>query len=207
MKTMTNIRAVASVEAIHGAGYSARDDTIAVLFESKRWEEEWPDAEQCARIVALNTIEHALARPDPALDVCIVLADDAQLRVLNARFRNRDGATNVLAFPLDDSVSPILPVAADSVKSPKPIGDVVIAYETVLREADEQEKSPEAHLAHLVTHGVLHLLGFDHRTGAEFEVMSSGEKAILAGLGYSDPYASPDPVRSGNSRGSSRPKR
>ncbi len=71
------------------------------------------------------------------------------------------------------------------------LGDVALAYETVAREAEEEGKPLEAHLAHLVVHGVLHLLGYDHGTDADAEAMEGLERRVLAGLGYPDPYADP----------------
>lgn len=182
-------------------------DTVAVAVASRRWQAEWPHAEGIARTAALCTLAHARAGAGPALDATIVLADDAELRALNRRFRGRDAATNVLAFPLEDAFSPPLPPAGGGADAAKPIGDVAIAYETLLREAGEQAKVPAAHLAHLVAHGVLHLLGFDHRNEAEHAEMSRSERAILARLGHGDPYTSPSPAAAGDLRRSSSPRR
>ena len=180
----------------------ARGDTVVVTVAGRRWQTEWPDAQGIARSAALCTLAHARAGAGPALDATIVLADDAELRALNRRFRCRDAATNVLAFPLEDASSP-LPLAGGAADAARPIGDVAIAYETVLREAGEQAKAPAAHLAHLVAHGVLHLLGFDHRNEAEHAEMSRSERAILARLGHGDPFTSPGPAAGGDLRRSS----
>lgn len=192
-----------SARAAAGAG----GDTVAVAVASRRWQAEWPHAEGIARTAALCTLAHARAGAGPALDATIVLADDAELRALNRRFRGRDAATNVLAFPLEDAFSPPLPRAGGEADAAKPIGDVAIAYETLLREAGEQAKGPAAHLAHLVAHGVLHLLGFDHRNEAEHAEMSRSERAILARLGHGDPFTSPSPAAAGDLRRSSSPRR
>jgi len=185
--------AMPSAPASAAGAPGAPGDTVAVTVASRRWETEWPQAEGIARTAALHTLAHARAGARPALDATIVLADDAGLRALNRRFRRRDAATNVLAFPLEDAFSPPLPLAGDGVGAARPIGDVAIAYETVLREAGEQAKAPAAHLAHLVAHGVLHLLGFDHRNEEEHAEMSRSERAILARLGHGDPLMSPGP--------------
>lgn len=103
-----------------------------------------------------------------------MLADDAALRALNARWRQQDKPTNVLSFPAGDSVL---------------LGDVVLAFETVRREASEQGKSLADHMSHLVVHGVLHLLGHDHERPRDADVMESLERQVLAGLGIADPYA------------------
>ena len=94
---------------------------------------------------------------------------------LNARFRGKDNATNVLSFPAPESARPHL-------------GDVALAYGVCAREAAEQGKTLAAHLTHLTAHGVLHLLGYDHEAEAEAEVMEGLERAVLADLGFPDPY-------------------
>jgi probable rRNA maturation factor len=108
----------------------------------------------------------------------VILTDDAEQRRLNRDFRAKDTPTNVLAFPLGDAVPGGVVM----------LGDVVLAFETVAREAEEQDKPLADHLRHLVVHGLLHLLGFDHETDAEAEVMEAREREILAGLGVPDPY-------------------
>lgn len=199
--------APASPARVPAGSVGALGDTVAVAVASRRWETEWPHAEGIARTAALHTLAHARCDAGPALDATIVLADDAGLRALNRRFRRRDAATNVLAFPLEDAFSPPLPLAGGGVDAAKPIGDVAIAYETVLREAGEQAKAPAAHLTHLVAHGILHLLGFDHRNEEEHAEMSRRERAILARLGHGDPFMSPDPGADGDLRRSSPPRR
>lgn len=106
--------------------------------------------------------------------VSVLLADDEALRDLNARWRGKDQPTNVLSFP-----------AADQSQS---LGDLALSAETIRREAKEQGKTEEAHCAHLLVHGFLHLLGHDHEDDREAEIMENRERAILAELGYADPY-------------------
>ncbi len=104
----------------------------------------------------------------------IALADDKRVRALNARDRNKDKATNVLSYPSGERAF---------------LGDVVLARQTVWREAKQQRKTPSAHISHLVVHGTLHLLGYDHETDeAEAERMEALERRILARLGVADPY-------------------
>ena len=112
-------------------------------------------------------------------DVVILLTDDPNIRELNRNHRGKDRPTNVLSFPAAPSAAPHL-------------GDLALAYETCAREAAEQGKSLEHHLQHLVAHGVLHLLGWDHMTEAEAEAMEGRERLILAGLGAPDPYRDRD---------------
>jgi probable rRNA maturation factor len=114
-------------------------------------------------------------------ELSLVLADNAALRDLNREFRGQDKPTNVLSFPAAGKVQPGAPMVL--------LGDVVLAYETVAREAQAQGKSLAEHTAHMVVHGVLHLLGFDHeRGGSEAERMEALETQILAKLGIPNPY-------------------
>jgi len=112
--------------------------------------------------------------------------EPAESRSLNAGFRHRDRPTNVLSFPASDDPArfEVLPGA----ELPY-IGDLVICPTVVEAEAAEQGKSRRAHHAHMVVHGILHLLGYDHLTGDEAEQMESIEIRVLATLGYPDPYA------------------
>jgi probable rRNA maturation factor len=117
--------------------------------------------------------------------VSVLLADDAAVRDLNRAWRGRDKPTNVLSFP---AFEPGTPVPADG--PPVPLGDIAVALETVLREAEAEGKTPADHLAHLVVHGTLHLMGRDHEAGeAEAAAMEALEVAALATMGVADPYA------------------
>ena len=149
--------------------------TIEITMESAVWE-KLPGAKAAVR----RAIEAAL-RDVHVNDgeIGIVLADDERIRALNKSFRGTDKATNVLAFPAPEHAG----------HGPKPIGDIVIAFETLAREAECDGKPAEHHLMHLAVHGTLHLLGFDHIDEAEAEAMEARERAILAGLGLPDPYA------------------
>ena len=109
-------------------------------------------------------------------DVVVLLTDDAAVRDLNARFRDRDRPTNVLSFPAPESAAPHL-------------GDIVLAYGVCAAEAETQGKTLADHLSHLVVHGVLHLLGRDHVDDAEAEEMEAEERDVLARIGVADPYA------------------
>jgi len=127
-----------------------------------------------AQAAAAGAVDHA------ELSVRVVGPEES--RDLNERFRGVDGPTNVLSFPAD------LPVEIE----PRLLGDLVICRRIVEREAEQQGKSPEAHWAHMVIHGVLHLLGHDHRTDDEADEMEAIEVQILASLGYPDPYGDDD---------------
>ena len=120
----------------------------------------------------------ALAGRRDGAELAIRIVDEAESARLNATYRHKQGATNVLSFPAELPAAVPLPL----------LGDLVICAPVVTREAREQGKAPAAHWAHLVVHGCLHLLGYDHEQEAEAEEMESLEREILAGMGYPDPY-------------------
>lgn len=133
----------------------------------------------------------ALAEFEPeAVEVSVVLADDAAVQALNRDHRGKDRPTNVLSFP--PAYSPPAGVG------PRPLGDVILALETVRDEAAKQGKSAADHLRHLVVHGILHLSGYDHETEAEAEEMEDLERTVLASLGIADPYAEQGDPESGS---------
>lgn len=147
--------------------------TVDVEVEAPAWTEALRDAETLARHAALAALEGA----GPPDEVSVLLADDEAVQALNARFRGRDAATNVLSFPAAPSAAPHL-------------GDVALAYGVCAAEAQAQGKALGDHLQHLVVHGVLHLLGFDHEDDeAGAEEMEALERTVLARLGVADPYA------------------
>ena len=121
-----------------------------------------------------------------ATEACIALSSDAAVRELNRTYRAQDKPTNVLSFP---APAPPSGVPADVVRF---LGDVVLSAETCGSEACDLGLRPAHHLQHLVVHGVLHLLGFDHETDAEAQIMESLEAEILASIGVADPYAGSD---------------
>jgi probable rRNA maturation factor len=116
----------------------------------------------------------------PGAEVSVLLTDDAQVQELNRIWRKQDKPTNVLSFPASGT-APLADAAM--------LGDIVIAQETVAREAANDAKSVEDHLVHLVVHGFLHLLGHDHQHEQEALAMEDLERVILASLAIADPYA------------------
>lgn len=133
------------------------------------------DAESCVR----GALAAAAARVGGDGEVSILLADDAAVRALNRDWRGLDKPTNVLSFPAQASKLAGVPAL---------LGDIAIAYETLEREAAKEDKPMLHHLAHLVVHGYLHLMGYDHQTDSEAEAMEALEREILHGLRIPDPY-------------------
>jgi probable rRNA maturation factor len=158
----------------------ATDIDLAV--EDDRWSEAIPDLESLVTRAVTAGLAIAPERPAHPIEVSVLLADDATVRDLNRTWRGKDKPTNVLSFPA--APQPRHDEAA------VPLGDVVLAYETMVRESAEQGKPLQNHLAHLLVHGTLHLVGQDHELGqAEAEAMEALEVAALATLGIPDPYA------------------
>ncbi len=144
----------------------------------------WPRKPELRRLVerAVDAVLAELdAGPGTAAELSVVFTDDAHIRLLNAGWRGKDKATNVLSFP----AFPVKP----GDKLPPMLGDIVLASETVTREAEAEAKPLSHHISHLVAHGLLHLLGHDHETEEEAERMEGLERAALARLAIPDPYA------------------
>lgn len=153
--------------------------SVDLVIEDEEWDADIPGAAVIAERAALATYA-AVSEPETgAAVVTIALADDATLQDLNREWRGKDKPTNVLSFPSGDEMSPGGAVL---------LGDVILARQTLLREAGEQEKPPASHLAHLVVHGILHLMGWDHETPDDAQEMETLEREILLGLGIPDPY-------------------
>lgn len=156
-------------------GPSSREIAIDIAIESPLWE-----AFDAAPALAQTAIETALKHADADLDdaeVSLLLCDDAFIQTLNRRWRRQDKPTNVLSFP-----------AASGPGDTALLGDVAVAFETMAREAEAEGKSLAAHFSHLIVHGLLHLLGYDHESDEEAEEMESLEREVLASLGIADPY-------------------
>ncbi len=149
---------------------------IAVAISDPAWESAVPDAERLCVESAIAVLG-AVVKPT---ELSIVLSSDADVRVLNRDYRGKDKATNVLSFPSGLS---------SDLSGTDMLGDVILAFETVSMEADRDGKTLPSHLRHLVVHGILHLLGYDHETEEEASEMEQREIEILAGFGISDPYS------------------
>jgi probable rRNA maturation factor len=141
---------------------------VSVVLLDAAWTKVLPGVERLVRKAARAAVG------DRKRSITIALADDKRVRALNARDRDRDRPTNVLSYPSGDRTF---------------LGDVVLARQTVWREAKAQGKTPADHVSHLVVHGTLHLLGYDHETSdADAERMEALERRILKRIGIADPY-------------------
>lgn len=118
------------------------------------------------------------------LEVSVVLANDEMIATLNMEYKNKKGPTNVLSFATIDSNMPVI----DDKNMPYALGDVILALETIEKESQEQSKSFPDHFTHLVIHGTLHLLGYDHEEDDEAEIMEKLEIEVLNELGIKNPY-------------------
>ena len=146
---------------------------IDVLVQSDLWEE--PSKVKSILRRALRQAASALSTS--GAELAIVLTDDSAIRLLNREWRGVDAATNVLSFPV-----------ANAAGEPRLLGDIVLAYETIAREARDERKPFAHHLAHLAVHGFLHLNGYDHERAEDAEAMEQLERTILHRLAIPDPY-------------------
>ncbi len=164
---------------------------VDIIIEDERWQDLLPALAETAAQAVLS--DQGL---DPAaFEVSLLGCDDARIAVLNAEFRGKPAPTNVLSWPAQDLApeaegarpdlpEPFLPDERES------LGDIAIAWETCTREAEEQGKSLHDHVLHLIVHGVLHLLGYDHIREGDAALMEGTEVRVLDRMGISDPYES-----------------
>ena len=163
--------------------------TLSIEFNIE--DETWLETVPWYREVALRAADLALdavgARGLSA-EISVLLCDDARIAALNADFRDKAAATNVLSWPAHD-LAPPSPGDAPPPPPDEELGDLAFARETVEKEAQAQQITADAHFAHLFIHGLLHLLGYDHETDADADVMEGIERRALAAMGIADPYA------------------
>ena len=157
---------------------------IQVTVEAGDWPAEEALYETATRVLgAANAyLSTELHQPFPAMspELSLLFTNDAAMRTINAEWRDKDKATNVLSFPA-------FPLVPGGMPGPM-LGDIVLASETIANEAKDLQRSSGDHLAHLLVHGYLHLFGYDHIEAEDAEIMEHHEIRILATLGISDPY-------------------
>ncbi|WP_186395434.1 rRNA maturation RNase YbeY [Stappia sp. TSB10GB4] len=163
------------------SGFSGVLPEIDVAVEAEGWPAPAELEALVARVVGIACAEAGLELVEGA-ELSVVFADDARVRELNRDWRDKDAPTNVLSFPGgDEDEPPFGPL----------LGDIILARETVVREAQALEIAFSDHVTHLVAHGFLHLFGYDHQMEDEAEEMEALERRILAVLGIADPYRDP----------------
>ena len=155
----------------------ARGPAIDVIIDSPGWKRH-PAAASLVR----RAVTTAAPAPARTCELAVMLTDDKSIRALNRQWRGKNAATNVLSFP----------AAPGGRSAARLLGDIVIAYETTAAESRAEGKPFDHHLVHLVVHGFLHLLGYDHESDREAEEMERRERKILAQLDVPDPYAARD---------------
>lgn len=156
--------------------------SVEIIVEDARWSE----LERLAEMAVSAALAGA-SLPD-AHEVAILGCDDARIAALNAEFRGKPVATNVLSWPTEARDPDVAP--PDPERGDPELGDIAIAFETCAREAAEQGKAFDAHVIHLLVHAVLHLIGHDHETEAGAARMEALETRIVVRMGFPDPYAS-----------------
>ena len=153
---------------------------VDVAIEAGSWA-----SETALQALAERAIRAAVSvigsEPDEGGAISLLFTGDAEIQVLNREWRGKNKPTNVLSFPAPEMINP-----GDELQ---PLGDIILAYETVAREAAEEGKQFDHHLTHLIVHGFLHIMGYDHETDEEAEEMEELERKALRTLAISDPYA------------------
>jgi probable rRNA maturation factor len=162
---------------------------IDVLVESDLWKQSGKVKSMARRAVK----EAAAALSTRGAELAIVLTDDSAIRLLNRDWRGIDAATNVLSFPTESAAG-----------EPPLLGDIVLAYETIAREARAEHKPLAHHVAHLAVHGFLHLNGYDHERDADAKAMEQAERKILRRIAIPDPYRARRKTSNKNSKQSAK---
>jgi probable rRNA maturation factor len=170
--------------------HQADNVRIDVSILSAAWKKREKTIAAFSKRIATHTLnfvkwqlspQHFVNQAKDGLEISIVLSTDARVRTLNRDYRGKDKPTNVLSFPAVDEER--------MTPGPLMLGDIVLALQTTQKEAKAENKPFKAHVAHLVVHGVLHLLGYDHEIERDALKMERMERLILADLGIADPYA------------------
>lgn len=158
---------------------------IDILIEAPEWDTmDLPALAEPACAAALRELG---LDPD-GVALSILACNDARIATLNADFRGKPTPTNVLSWPSEDRAPDTPGAMPDLADLPEEVGDLALAYQTCAREAADSDKPLPHHVTHLIVHGLLHCLGFDHETDADAERMEAIETRVLARLGIPDPY-------------------
>ncbi len=163
----------------------SEENIIDVSVAEPEWKGSYLDLEDVARkamLLALKTARLPKIMTERTFEASIVLANDDLIQVLNREYRDMDKPTNVLSFATIDSDDPL------PEEGPFPLGDIILSYQTLDREAREQGKFFKDHFTHMVVHGTLHLIGYDHQTEDEANIMETLEIRILEKLNIQNPY-------------------
>jgi len=193
---------MASDLRLHHKIISLEQSDITVMLESPKWEVNIPKIHDTILQLLQETL-HVLEQEKQRIPffggITYLFTDDAQIQELNNQFRHKNKPTNVLSFPthsleeLDDmmsrpTITSVSGTSQDLSRPPLMLGDVALAFETIMRESTEQNKPFRDHLSHLMLHGTLHLLGYDHEEEDERALMESLEITILKNLHIDNPY-------------------
>ncbi len=155
--------------------------TVDLAVEDPSWT-AIPDLQSLVERAVAAALAEAGVAPDDDSELSCLFCDDDAIRALNAQWRGMDKPTNVLSFPTEGPGAEVM------------LGDIALAWGTVVREAEAEHRRIEDHVAHLVIHGTLHLLGEDHEVDAEADAMEALETRAMARLGLPDPYAGSVPA-------------
>ncbi len=178
MAASASLRKPAAVDHVIEVQYGVSRSGVPHAGTLRRWAE-----------AALSAAARQAPTPMPKFPFALTLrvVGVGEGRSLNRRWRGKDKATNVLSFPSGSTL--------ECIEDAVPLGDIVICAPVIRRETADQSKTLAAHWAHMVVHGILHLLGFDHESGRDAAVMEKLERQVLAGLGFPDPYLLKDATR------------
>jgi probable rRNA maturation factor len=157
------------------------------MIEAILEDERWTDLERLATTACGSTLSHLGL--DPSRHEIVVLgADDVRIAALNGQFRGRTQPTNVLSWPSQERSAAVPGTRPEPPASPE-LGDIALSFETCAAEAERYGRSLDDHVTHLLVHGTLHLLGYDHETEADADLMEAVETEVLAMVGLPDPYS------------------
>ncbi len=164
---------------------------VALISETPWTDGEWEALATRAATLAVAATPHAnLATTRAVVEISVRLTSDDEVRILNRQYRKQDKPTNVLSFPM---IQPdLIETIANTDDGEVLLGDIVLAHGVCAREAEERGVAIEDHATHLIVHGILHLLGYDHMTDTDGDAMEAMERDVLAALGLHDPYAIED---------------